>query len=120
VTVTVFVTGGLPAVVVNSTTALRSTEEAFVWAVKVTEPSPDPCTELAVNQTGKPVTFHDVFDSIATDNVFASAFSDQDGGETVSVGAASAWVTVMVRVSGGLLDAVNVTMSLRGSTDGFA
>jgi len=116
-TVTVLVTCGLPAVVVNVTVALRELVEVFAAAVNVTEPPPVPVSGATVNQLApaETLTAQVVFD--ITDRGLvppATATSHAVVGEIVKVGATGAWFTVTVLVTGGMpAVVVNVTVALR-------
>jgi len=68
-----------------------------------------------------PVTFHVVLDDTVTNRVFTQASGCQDCGETCSHGGSTIpWVTLTVRVTGGLpAVVVIVTVSVRGRSSKF-
>ena len=92
-TATVRDTAGDPAVVVNVTTPVRDTSVEFDDTDNTTGPLPDPDADDTVIQLGA-LTDHVVFDVTVTACVPALNDGDQDVGDTVSVGATWAAVTI--------------------------
>ena len=88
----VFVTTGLPLVVVSVTVPLLLDDPVFPAAVKVTVALPEPDTGLAVNHDASDEAFHEVFD--VTDTKLDSEAADHPGFhvevDVVNVGATPA------------------------------
>ena len=103
VTVTVFDTAGLPAVVVTVTVAARDATPGLFIMLMVTVPFPVPDAFVRYTHEADGVAVHDVFDVTVIGVVppVQDPF-DHEVGDTDSVGGTAAWLTLTVLVTTGV------------------